>query len=384
MSRALTYLIRKLYLGSFVYSLLVKYLKKEPMRYMDERDALSFLTRFSPDSHGTCINSHNFKKADCDLEIIVPCYNVEKFVHQTIDSILLQETKYSFHLTLVNDESKDNTLQILNSYSKYDNVTIINQKNMGLSGARNTGIKQAHGKYIMFMDSDDLMMPDTIEALMNAAVENNLDIVDSGHIRFMEDEDKYVSVFSSLKVHLYNLIQRKQMMPLINGKRSLFGFAWGKVYRREVFKNVEYPLGYWNQDTLTWMILEPLAKRIGVLDMISTKYRMNPASISHKPGNNKKRLDTLYVTLQLLSDAEKLGVPMNQEYYEKLLAQVRMNTIRTMFLDREVQEAIFSVHVDMINNKFKDFQSKTDSGKCIEYYMINHDIDGLLLWCKWH
>lgn len=114
------------------------------------------------------------------ISVIVPVYNSEKFIKKCIDSILNQ-TFQNFELILVNDESKDNSLEILNGYSKNDNrIIVIDQKNTGPGLARNAGLKIARGKYVMFIDSDDYIDEDYIEKHFTKIKNDKLDIVVSG------------------------------------------------------------------------------------------------------------------------------------------------------------------------------------------------------------
>ena len=106
------------------------------------------------------------------LSIIVPIYNVEKYLPRCIESILNQTFK-DFELILVNDGSTDSSYEILKEYeNKYDNFRVINQKNGGLSAAKNAGIKIAKGEYIAFLDSDDYLDKNFLETLYNMAVNN--------------------------------------------------------------------------------------------------------------------------------------------------------------------------------------------------------------------
>ena len=99
------------------------------------------------------------------LSIIIPCYNVEKFVQKCASSILVQKG-FDCELIFVNDGSKDNTLHVLENLVVKDNrIKVINQENQGLSGARNTGIENAKGDYIMFIDADDWLKPNAFELI---------------------------------------------------------------------------------------------------------------------------------------------------------------------------------------------------------------------------
>ena len=110
------------------------------------------------------------------ISIIVPCYNVEKYLPECLDSLLNQTFKY-FEIICVNDGSNDSTLSILEKYSKKDSrIKIISQKNKGLSGARNTGIDAAKGDYIAFLDSDDWVDNNFYLKLYEAITKHNCDI----------------------------------------------------------------------------------------------------------------------------------------------------------------------------------------------------------------
>ena len=99
------------------------------------------------------------------FSIIIPCYNVEKFVQKCTESIVMQQG-FDFEMIMINDGSKDNTQQVLENLAVKDNrIKIINQENKGLSGARNTGIEAARGELLMFVDADDWLEPNAFELI---------------------------------------------------------------------------------------------------------------------------------------------------------------------------------------------------------------------------
>lgn len=111
------------------------------------------------------------------VSVIIPVYNTEKYLQTTIDSIINQSLK-DLEIILVNDGSTDNSLDLLKKYVIKDKrITLINQKNGGLSNARNNGLRQAHGKYIYFIDSDDSLELDALEYLFDESEKNNLDVL---------------------------------------------------------------------------------------------------------------------------------------------------------------------------------------------------------------
>ena len=111
------------------------------------------------------------------LSVIVPVYNVEKFINDCIDSILGQSYK-NIELILVDDGSKDRSKEICDQYSKrYGNIKVIHKKNAGVSCARNLGLEKSKGKYISFVDPDDIIEKNFLEDMLQTLCENRVDVV---------------------------------------------------------------------------------------------------------------------------------------------------------------------------------------------------------------
>ena len=376
-------LVHKLHLSELAY-ILESWKKKKDNKalYQTVDQALNYLHGMSPNVGQACITDRLLPPSDCDLEVIVPCYNVERYVGECVDSILAQETKYNFFVTIINDGSKDRTREILRKYESFCNVRIIDQENCGHSGARNAGLAQVHGRYVLFVDSDDILLPGAIDALMSLAVENNADVVDSGHIRFADSSR--TGIMTRIQSCLYDVLQRPQLFPFNLSSPRITGYPWGKVLKSELFHKVQFPKGYWFEDTLVWMILEPLCNRKVTSDRLTFRYRMNLNSISHKAALNPKSIDTLYVTLQLLKDRESLGIQFDQYQYELLLQQMRNNFCRVQFLNTEIKPAVFVVEQDLIANKFAIWSTTNPKVKPIEDLLRAGDYVDFELWCKWH
>ena len=109
------------------------------------------------------------------LSIIVPAYNAEKYIKPCIESLYKQNLQEDeFEIILINDGSTDNTLSIVKTFSKlHSNINIISQVNQGLSITRNNGITNAKGKYILFVDSDDVLVNNSIKMMLNIAIDNS-------------------------------------------------------------------------------------------------------------------------------------------------------------------------------------------------------------------
>lgn len=376
-------IIHKLHLSEWIYKMISRKKTEVGISCFQSVDkALNFLYNTSPNIGHSCITDRTHSQSDCDLEVIVPCYNVEKYVEECIDSILTQKTKYNFFVTIINDGSKDRTREILQKYANISNVKIIDQENKGLSGARNTGIAQSHGRYLLFVDSDDVLLPGAIEELMSLAEENNADVVDSGYIRFADRTQKGFK--ARIMANIYDILQRPQTLSLNLSSTTITGFPCGKAFKTELFNKVQFPQGYWFEDTIVWMILEPLCKRKVTSDKLTFRYRMNPNSISHMATQRPKSLDTLYVTLRLLNDRETLGIEFDQYQYDLLLQQMRNNFCRVANLDSKTKQAVFVVQQDLIANKFATWSTNNPKVKPIEEFLRTGDYASFELWCNWH
>lgn len=129
------------------------------------------------------------------ISVIVPVYNVEKYLSDCIDSIINQTYK-NFELILVDDGSNDFSLDICNSYRDVDSrIVVIHTSNEGVSNARNIGIQKAKGKYIVFVDSDDTVDEYYLECLINPILKNNYDLVICGHQRVYVEKNKTVGFY---------------------------------------------------------------------------------------------------------------------------------------------------------------------------------------------
>ena len=145
------------------------------------------------------------------LSVIVPIYNVEKYLDCCIQSIINQSLK-DIEIILVDDESPDNCPQICDKYVQSDHrIKVIHKKNEGLGFARNTGIEQASGKYITFVDSDDFVSPQTFEHLCNYIDHHSLDVIYYRYQRFT-DISKIPQCTISDSLELYQNDDIKKMM----------------------------------------------------------------------------------------------------------------------------------------------------------------------------
>lgn len=218
------------------------------------------------------------------ISIIVPVYKVEKFLTKCVNSICNQTYK-QLEIILVDDGSPDKCPQMCDDYAQKDSrVRVIHQKNQGLSAARNSGIDVARGKYIMFVDSDDSIDPETCQELLEKMLTNDVDIVS-----FPSYTIRYGIVKHKKRTGSFTIKKQPEIMEYYLSDND--GTAWNKLYKREVIGNIRYPVGRIAEDCATTYKIAEQAHSIGYLDKEMYCYYKNPASLSHTSFDLQKRYD---------------------------------------------------------------------------------------------
>lgn len=210
------------------------------------------------------------------ISVIVPIYNVEKYLEECVQSIINQSYK-NIEIILVDDGSPDNCPKICDNFASKDNrIKVIHKKNEGLSAARNDGTKEAKGKYICFIDSDDYIAEDYLEYLYKNIIENDADISE-GYLLDFFDGEKPELKNEEIKIKILN---SKDAILDLYKPEGCNVVAVNKLYKKELFKNVEYPVGKLHEDVFTTYKVYFEAKKI----VQSTKkiyfYRQRPGSIT--------------------------------------------------------------------------------------------------------
>ena len=184
-------------------------------------------------------------KKDVLLTVVIPVYNVEKYLKRCIESILIQEWK-NYDILLVDDGSTESSPQICDDYAKvYDFISVIHKKNGGLSEARNTGISHAKGDYVYFPDSDDWLEPQTFKELADVLESQEFDIVSFNREFVKGEEDPIVS--DPLVTQVY---EGKDAFVQMLKHSYITGFANDKIYKKSLFidNNISFPKGKYYED----------------------------------------------------------------------------------------------------------------------------------------
>ncbi|MBW7564767.1 glycosyltransferase family 2 protein [Streptococcus pneumoniae] len=181
------------------------------------------------------------------VSVIIPVYNVEKYLRRCLDSVVNQTYK-DIEVILVNDGSPDNSKEICEEYvAKYSNIQLINQKNAGLGAARNTGLQYITGNAVTFVDSDDWLELDAIEYYVASMKKSDADIVVTQMIRKKEYFSNEGTNGTTIKEEVLNQEQFAKKYFKIDGNNIEY-YACAKLYKREIAREVKYPVGLFAED----------------------------------------------------------------------------------------------------------------------------------------
>ena len=230
------------------------------------------------------------KKTGAKVSIIIPVYNTEDYLRQCLESVITQSYE-NLEILCVNDGSKDNSLSILKEYqSKDDRVVVISQENGGLSAARNTGIRNATGKYLQFLDSDDLLDTNTVHELVNTAEKNQFDM-----LLFDADSFFETTEIAKLKYHYKKYYYRKhsysgvysgmELMQALRKNNEYRSSACLMLLRREWMQNnkICFRNGILHEDNLFTFVCLLNAERSGHVKKQFYLRRIREDSIMTKP-----------------------------------------------------------------------------------------------------
>lgn len=216
------------------------------------------------------------------VSIVIPAYNIADYIGACIESVLKQTYKNT-EIIVVDDGSTDNTPTICDKYKKQNpQLIVIHQKNAGLSGARNRGLKESTGSYICFIDGDDMIDENYIELLLQSINENSSEIAVCGY--------KTVSDTETVTTHpasLHTISGKEACIKLMTEQLDFDVLAWNKLYKKSVFtKNqIKYPVGKIHEDNLTTYKTYAKADKVSFISDAPYNYMKREGSIT----SNEKR-----------------------------------------------------------------------------------------------
>ncbi len=252
------------------------------------------------------------------ISVVVPVYNVEKYLNKCLDSIIGQ-TYRNLEIILVDDGSTDDSGVICDIYREKDSrVRVVHQKNQGLSGARNTGINMANGELLGFVDSDDYIVENMYERLLEVLLKNDaqISICDCECIMEAGEEISHQE-YPKLETEVLNKEQAFQRLDGFSYPYWKYVTAWNKLYRKHLFEELRYPVGKKNEDEFIAHILISKAERLAVIS--EPLYMYNQRADSIMGGSQKKKhIDAVYAL------KERCNFFLERNYKQLYKATLRM------------------------------------------------------------
>lgn len=275
------------------------------------------------------------------ISVIVPVYKVEAYLHRCVDSILAQ-TCTDFELILVDDGSPDNCGKICDEYAEKDQrIVVIHKENGGLSDARNAGIDwvfaNSDSEWLTFIDSDDWIHRDYLKYLYKAAVDN---IVDISMLQF-----EYKSAYCSDDPIEYSVALMLPAEAYFNHTDNVVSYAWGRLYRKDLFKDIRYPDGRVFEDIFTTYKLLFQCEKIAVLDAKMYYYFRNYDGITLSKWDKKKMTDEIEAHEASMAFLEK-------DYYSHYLIE-RKKFVKVLIRHYEnlLKDGSLSLETVKVNKK---------------------------------
>lgn len=241
------------------------------------------------------------------LSIIVPMYNVEQYIQQCLDSLVVQ-TCPNFEVIVVDDGSSDNGPKIVDDMIvKYPFITQLHKTNGGLSDARNYAISYAKGEYIAFLDSDDFVEPTLYEKLISK-MDEGYDVVVT-NIEYFYENGNPSWIMKGLTSWETDTISKKAILSPM--------FAWNKIYKAKYFKEdgYRYPLNTWYEDIPVTTPIFATTDKIGYLDETLIHYRQREGSIMSV--TKSERLKEIFGIMKSVRETMK-NLNLYDEYHDEI------------------------------------------------------------------
>lgn len=223
-----------------------------------------------------------------DISVIVPAYNVEKYISSCLNS-LLNQTKKEIEIIVIDDGSTDNTLNILNEYKKNNpnKIHVVSQENQGLSITRNNGIKLSTGKYILFVDGDDEIDINLLKNLWDKLEEFPYDVIAFNVEVIYPNKKIIVNPGITSDIKNFNLDSKKKFLT------DMYCMACNKIYKKDLFKDntLLFTPNTWFEDVLLMHKLIPNITSLGYLDFPGYKYYQRENSITYTYSDKLKDIN---------------------------------------------------------------------------------------------
>ena len=297
------------------------------------------------------------------FSIIMPVYNVEKYVEKAIRSVMNQTYK-NFELIVVNDGTKDNSMDIIKKLQKEDKrIKIFNKENGGLSSARNFGLKYATGEYVCFIDSDDYVYANYLEVLYNEILNKESDLIIFGYnVDVVDSNEIILKEFDILEN--YQEFNKKNKLYFENV--SMIGYAWNKCFKRSIIEenNLTYEEGtsYIEDIIFNCDFIKKCTNIIIIPNIIYHYVQRERETLGRKSYNNMLELDLRYseklkqILLLLNNSRRKVDKTIYNTLFERIKWSLNLITLDKN-ISRKHKLSLIKTYFIYIKNNEKKFNS---------------------------
>lgn len=248
-----------------------------------------------------------------ELSIIIPVYNVEKYIERCIKSIYdINRYINDAEIIIVNDGSQDNSIDLVKSIYKNLPINIINQENKGLAEARNTGLRHAKGKYVYFLDSDDYIDLSRFLSLYKKGTAEDADII-TGDFMFVINEEKKETKYT-IKTES-DIILSGEDFFLNFYRKNINTMVWRSIYKRNylIDNNLFFTYGIFHEDVNWTPFVIIKAKKIYYSPIVFYYYIVRTGSIINSSLSKKKFDDLIYIYNNIKSCSHKYSIKVQKE-----------------------------------------------------------------------
>ena len=304
-------------------------------------------------------------KSYMDLSIIVPVYNVEKYIKKCIDELTYTNIPIKYEIIIVNDGSTDKSRDIVIDIIKKHkgiNIKLLDKKNGGLSSARNYGLNFAKGTYVFFLDSDDFIDILEIYRIYKLAIKDKCDLViGNGKFYFEDNSEENKHFYSGNKLSKYlnyeNTYTGKEIFQFMIQNNCYKMEVWDKIYSRDflINNNIYFLEGILHEDELFTPTVLSKASKVRYIGDINYNYRQRLGSITKTPGIRSCR-----DYIKVINELEKIIKHDDYEFDKALAKRIvelyfRVIQVSLLFENsdekNEVKELLLNINI----NHYRDF-----------------------------
>lgn len=294
------------------------------------------------------------------IDVVIPVYNVEKYIDRCMASVLNQTYK-EINIILVDDGSTDNSGKICDRYeAEYNNVTVYHKTNGGLSSARNYGIDKSTAEYISFVDSDDYINKHWFENLYQAIQKYDADMVCAGATLVYDESDVGADSDLSQPVSMES-VSREEMYRRMFAQIGIDVSMWSKLFKREVFQNIRFPFGELYEDMQTIEAIMEVCQRLVVTDDKGYFYYQRSDSIMYGAMSEKR--------MKLVTCMEGLYDRMIEKY-PKAVEAARTRCVRCCIhvYNRAIFDRNYKEQEGLLRKKIKNQKRFVKTSQYFEFH----------------